>query len=299
MSPGWRSQWAHWLSGLIGALCDGDTLRFDATSGVFVVRGNSGRSARVDAPNPLRAALEQVLARGGWTTDEPAEIVVSASEAGRITVRAAGFAASSTLGALPELLRGVPVSTARCAPETKTAALFAKVSDINGYFAIGTGPVDSGWRSVAQLYTDAELLEGLVDRVQARIGAAEQPGRGVDILPRLRRAAVVDRARRVGRPPPAARLDAEDLFFREIDGQIRLHIERPVSWQGDDRGADAGRHGARMASGAASAALRRLGPISQNYCGAMRPPRCSARRVSSTRGAITRAGMAIGPQVVR
>ena len=41
--------------------------------------------------------------------------------------------------------------------------VLAKISDINGYFAIGTGPVDSGWCSVQQLYTDPELLDGIVE----------------------------------------------------------------------------------------------------------------------------------------
>src|SRR5215469_9891755 len=52
--------------------------------------------------------------------------------------------------------------------------LFADLADLGPYFAVGTGPVSDGWRSVEQLYTDAALLGGIVGRIRARMDAAEQ-----------------------------------------------------------------------------------------------------------------------------
>jgi iron complex transport system ATP-binding protein len=96
------------LSGRIGALFDGDTLRFDPDSGTFAVHSPRRRGARVDAPDPIRAALHRVLAREGWDTGGavPAEIVVTATAADAITVRAGRHPpVSGTLGDLPALLR--------------------------------------------------------------------------------------------------------------------------------------------------------------------------------------------------
>jgi iron complex transport system ATP-binding protein len=223
-----------WVALIVGAWLVVAASACAAHSRLFVVRGKGRRTARVDAPHPLRAALEQVLAREGWTTGEFPEVVVSASEADRIAVRAAGFAASSALGALPELLRRVPAGTARCAPEAITAAVLAKTSEINGYFAVGTGPVDSGWQSVHQLYTDPGLLDGIVDRVQTRMGAAERRvAASTFFLGFAARLWSIGVGAVVGhRLLPE--LAAEELLFREVDGQTELHIERPVGWQGDD-----------------------------------------------------------------
>jgi iron complex transport system ATP-binding protein len=148
------------------------------------------------------------------------------------------------------------------ASEAKTVALFAELSDIGAYFAVGTGPVDDGWRPVAQLYTDAALLEGIVGRVHARMDAAEQRiAASTFFLGFAARLWSIGLGALAGyRLLP--NLDAEHLLFRETDAQIRLHIERPVAWRGDDVEpmlADMVLewHLARL-----TAALRRLGPIS-------------------------------------
>ena len=63
---------------------------------------------------------------------------------------------------------------ARAEPSTADLpAVLAELGDINAYFAIGTGPVDDGWCSVQLLYTDSDVLGGIIERAQARLGAAE------------------------------------------------------------------------------------------------------------------------------
>ena len=114
-----------------------------------------------------------------------------------------------------------------------TAAL-TELGDINAYFAIGTGPVDNGWCSVHQLYTDRDLLGGIVERVQARLGAAEpRVAASIFFLGFAARLWSVGIGAVAGhRLLPA--LGADELLFREFDGQIALHIARPVAWRGDD-----------------------------------------------------------------
>jgi iron complex transport system ATP-binding protein len=199
-----------------------------------VVAALGARTARVDAPHPLHAALERVLAREGWATGEPAEAVVSARDASRIDVRAPGFSTSSPLGDLPDLMRGIPVGSARCAPDAVTTAALAKLAEVNGYFAVGTGSVDGDWRSLRQLYTDRDLLDGIVKRVQARMSGAERRVAASSVFFGLAaRLSSVGIGAVVGhRLLPE--LAADELLFREVDGQIELHIERPVGWQGDE-----------------------------------------------------------------
>jgi iron complex transport system ATP-binding protein len=149
------------------------------------------------------------------------------------------------------------------ASEAKTVALLAELSDIGAYFAVGTGPVDDGWRPVAQLYTDAALLGGLVGRMQARMDAAEQRVAASTFF-----LGFAARLWSIGLGALAGHrllpdLAPEHLLFREAGGQIRLHIERPAAWRGDDVEpmlADMvlDRHLAPL-----TAALRRLGPISE------------------------------------
>jgi iron complex transport system ATP-binding protein len=222
------------LAGQIGAEFDSDTLRFDAISGTFVVRGSEGRNARIDAPDALRAALQRILAREGWTVGEPAELVVSAGDGGRITLRAGGFEGSEALGSLPELIRGIEPNTARFAPAADASAALAELADINPYFAIGTGPVDSGWHSVQQLYGDPELLGGIVERVQTRLGVAEpRVAASIFFLGFAARLWSIGIGAVAGhRMLPA--LGADQLLFREFGGQIALHIARPLAWRGDD-----------------------------------------------------------------
>jgi iron complex transport system ATP-binding protein len=150
-----------------------------------------------------------------------------------------------------------------CLPEAKTAALLADLSDISPYFAVGTGPVDGGWRPVAQLYDDTGLLAGIIGRVRARLDASEQRVAASTFF-----LGFAARLWSIGLGGVAGQrvlpdLAAEHLLFRESDGQIRLHIEHPVAWQGDDLA----RRLADMVLEAhlkpLSAALRRLGPISE------------------------------------
>lgn len=123
---------------------------------------------------------------------------------------------------------------AQRAPEAITATVLAKISEINGYFAVGTGPVDSDWHSVQQLYTDLELLDDIVDRVQTRMGAAERRvAASTFFLGFAARLWSIGVGAVVGhRLLPELATDA--VLFREVDGQTELHIERPIGWQGDD-----------------------------------------------------------------
>jgi iron complex transport system ATP-binding protein len=217
--------------------------------------------ARIDAAHPLLAAVERVLAREGWATGEPAEVVVSAPDAGRITVRAPGFSVSGMLGDVPDLLREMAASGARCAPDAITAAVLAKIAEINNYFAVGTGPVDGDWQPVRRLYTDRDLLDGVVKRVQARMGGVERRVAASSVffgfaarLWSIGVGAVIGH----GLLPDLA---ADVLLFREVDGQVELHIERPIGWQAEelapllaDMVLDA--HLAPL-----TGALQRLGPI--------------------------------------
>ncbi|MBV8861734.1 MAG: (2Fe-2S)-binding protein [Mycobacterium sp.] len=149
-----------------------------------------------------------------------------------------------------------------CAPEKKAAALLEQLSSVGPYFAVGTGPVDDGWRPVKQLYTDTALLDGIIGRVQGRLDAAEQQvAASTFFLGFAARLWSIGLGALAGhrRLPELA---PEQLLFREADGQIRLHIEHPVVWQGDDlepRLADMVLAGHLAPLGAA---LHRLGPIS-------------------------------------
>ncbi|BBZ10179.1 ATP-binding cassette domain-containing protein [Mycobacterium branderi] len=254
-----------WLLGPDGTLIDAipeEHLLSGRIDELFALRDNGGRAARVTAPDPLRSALYRMLAREGWGTREPAELVVTAAEPERITVRAAGFAASTTLSSLPALLREIPPSTHRAVPESQTTAMLTELSTVSQYFAVGVGPVDGGWRPLQRLYTDTDSLDGIVRRVQARIDASEHRVAASTLF-----LGFAARLWSIGLGAVAGYGLLPDLFpgqllFRETDGQIRLHLERPVAWQGDDLEpllADTvlDAHLAPLA-----AALRRLGPLS-------------------------------------
>lgn len=150
-----------------------------------------------------------------------------------------------------------------CAPETKAAALFAQLSNVGPYFAVGTGPVAHGWRPVRQLYTNTALLDGIIGRVQARMDVAEQRVAASTFF-----LGFAARLWSIGLGALAGHrllpdLAPEHLLFREADGHFRLHIEHPLIWQGDDlepRLADMVLTG-HLAP--LSAALLRLGPISE------------------------------------
>lgn len=138
----------------------------------------------------------------------------------------------------------------------------AELKTVSGYFAVGTGPLETGWRPVQQLYDDDALLGDIVDRVQARLGVSE------------RRVAVstfylgyAARLWSVGLGMAASRgalvdLDPGRLLFCEDDGQVALHLERPVAGPRDDLAralvdAVVDRHLDPLAD-----AVHRLGPIS-------------------------------------
>lgn len=142
-------------------------------------------------------------------------------------------------------------------------ALFAELANISPYFELGTGPVDDGWQSVQELYTDKALLDGIVRRVGNRIGTAEQRVAAstffLGFAARLWSIALGALAGQQLLPD----LTVTRLLFRESDGQIRLHIEHPDVRRGDDLErilADMvlDRHLAQL-----TAALRRLGPTSE------------------------------------
>jgi iron complex transport system ATP-binding protein len=146
--------------------------------------------------------------------------------------------------------------------EAQTVALLAKLSQISAYFALGSGPRDDDWRPVQRLYTDIALLAGIIGRVQARMDAAEQRvAASTFFLGFAARLWSIGLGALVGHGL-LPDLDAEQLLFRESGGQIQLHIEHPVAWHGHDLEpmlADMVLDG-HLAP--LSAALRRLGPIS-------------------------------------
>jgi iron complex transport system ATP-binding protein len=255
------------LSGRIGGLFDGDRLRFDPAGGVFVFSadGDGGRSARVDAPEPLGAALTRVLSRENWNSGGPAEIVVTATNPEAITVHAGPDAITPvTFGALPELLRGLPVSTCRCVPRVQATTMLTELADISPYFAVETGPVDQdGWRPVAHLYTDPVLLADLIGRVQQRISA---PGRPVSVSTFFLGFAA--RLWSVGLGALAgyellADLAPEQLCYSESDGQLRLRLAHPMAWQGDDLESALADMVLDAHLAPLTTAVHRLGPISE------------------------------------
>jgi len=140
--------------------------------------------------------------------------------------------------------------------------VLAELADLGAYFAVGTGPVSDGWRPVAQLYTDAALLDGIVGRIQARMDATEQRVAASTFF-----LGFAARLWSIGLGALAGHrllvdLDPAHLLFQESGGQIQLHVEHPVAWQGDDlepRLADMVLDGHLTPL---SAALRQLAPIS-------------------------------------
>jgi iron complex transport system ATP-binding protein len=222
------------LDGHVGDEFDSKTLTFDEVRATFVVRGDDGRRARVDAPDPLRSALGRMLAREGWTITEPAEVVVTGVCKDRITMRAVGSRSSASLADVPELLRGIPPGAARCAPDRDTAAALADLAAVNDFFAVGTGPVGAGWLPVEWLYTDPELLAGVLDRVKTQIGASEwRVAASTLFLGVAARLWSVALGAVVGhRLLPE--LGSDVLLFRETGGNVALHVAHPVGWHDGD-----------------------------------------------------------------
>ncbi len=256
------------LSGRIGELFDSDTLRFDPDIGVFTfgAENDGHRCARIDAPDPLRRALDRVLSREGWRTDGAAEIVLSATGPDAVTVRSGGHPGTAVaLSELPALLRGLPVAPHRCVPEPQAAAMFAELSAISPYFAVGTGVAGPGeWRPVTQLYSDPALLAGVVDNVARCIAA---PDRLVAVS--TFQLGFAARLFSIGLGALAGHgvlpdLAPDQLMYAESQGRVRLHLPDPVVWTGEDLAARllTGILDAHLAP--LAAALRVLGPVSEN-----------------------------------
>jgi iron complex transport system ATP-binding protein len=138
----------------------------------------------------------------------------------------------------------------------------AELADLGPYFTVGTGPVGDGWRPVAQLYTDTALLDGIVGRIQARMDATEQRvAASTFYLGYAARLWSIALGTLAGHRL-LLDLDTEHLLFQESAGQIRLHIEHPIVWQGDGLERCLADMVLEAHLAPLSAALRRLGPIS-------------------------------------
>jgi len=262
------------LSGRIGAIFDTDTLRFDPSSGMFAFGTEDGRRrpARIDAPEPLHAALTRVLAREGWhigeTTDQP-EIVVTAIDTAAITVRSATSTAVSALRDLPQLLRSLPTEPPRrLAPPELVVSALAELSDVSPYFAVSTGPMPDGdWHPVARLYTDQTLLADAIAATGERIGAPDRRVAAstfvLGFAARLWSIALGGLAEH----GLLIELCPDHLRYRQSGGTVSLHLPDPVAWQGrwpDETPAPL--LAEQILSGhltPLTAAVRRLGPISE------------------------------------
>jgi iron complex transport system ATP-binding protein len=140
--------------------------------------------------------------------------------------------------------------------------VLVELADISPYFAVGIGSVDDGWRPVQQLYTNIALLDGIISRVQARMDATEQRVAASTFF-----LGFAARLWSIGLGALAGHrllldLDAEHLLFREVDGQVQLHIEHPVARQGDNLEQLLANMVLAEHLTPLTAALRRLGPIS-------------------------------------
>lgn len=260
------------LSGRIGDMFGNDTLRFDPASGMFEIStrtdtDRAARTARVDADEPLRSALTRVLSREGWSVGDPAEIVLTATDPAAITLRTATGNQSIALRDLPHRLRTLPATSHRCVPPKRTIATLAELSSVSSYFAVSTGTADDAhWRPVTRLYTDPDLLAGVVAGVQDRIGASD-----LRVAVSTFYLGYAARLWSIGLGGLAEHellidLDPDQLWYSECSGSVRLHLPNPVAWQGSSAEslepmlADMvmAEHLQPLA-----AAVRRLGPISQ------------------------------------
>jgi iron complex transport system ATP-binding protein len=138
-----------------------------------------------------------------------------------------------------------------------------ELRDVSGYFAVGTGPLNGGLRPVGQLYHDTAALAEIVGRVKARMNVTEQRVAAstffLGFAARLWSIGVgtVAGYRLLVDLPP------EQLLFREIDGQIALHLEHPVAQQRDDLPSALADMVLDTHLKPLAAALRRLSPISE------------------------------------
>jgi ABC-type cobalamin/Fe3+-siderophores transport system ATPase subunit len=147
--------------------------------------------------------------------------------------------------------------------DSRAVAALADIRDVSSYFVLGTGPLNDGWRPVSDLYRDPALLAETVDRIRARMDVTEQRVAASTFflgfaarLWSIGVGAAVGHGMVVDLPP-------ERLLFREVDGQIALHLEHPEARRYDDLATALAdmvidRHLTPL-----SVALRRLGPISE------------------------------------
>ena len=134
---------------------------------------------------------------------------------------------------------------------------------VSGYFAVGTGPLNDGWRPVGQLYDDTALLAEIVGRVKARMDVTEQRVAASTFflgfaarLWSVGLGAVAGYRLLVDLPP-------ERLLFREVEGQIELHLEHPAAQRRDDLPAALADLVLDTHLTPLAVALRRLSPISE------------------------------------
>ncbi len=127
---------------------------------------------------------------------------------------------------------------------------------------MGTGPLNDGWRPVRRFYDDTALLAEIVERVRSRMGVTElRVAASTFFLGFAARLWSIGLGSVVGYRM-LVDLSPERLLFRESDGQLALHLERPRPLRCDDLPAALvdmvlDRHLTPLAG-----ALRRLGPIS-------------------------------------
>lgn len=166
-------------------------------------------------------------------------------------------------------MRSRTAASARSVPEAEVEQMLSELSEINPYFAVGTGVLEEpGWRPLRQLYRDPQLLTDVIDRVAERIAA---PDRLVAVSTFYLGFAA--RLFSIGLGAVAGYgvlpdLAPEQLWYRASHGSVRLHLPNPT-----------GRTGGELASRLLptvydthllplAVAARRLGPISEKLlCG--------------------------------
>jgi ABC-type cobalamin/Fe3+-siderophores transport system ATPase subunit len=150
-------------------------------------------------------------------------------------------------------------------PSGDPAAITAldELRKVSGYFAVSTGPLNDGWRPVGQLYDDTALLAEIVGRIKARMNVTEQRVAASTFflgfaarLWSVGLGAVAGYRLLVDLPP-------ERLLFREVEGQIELHLEHPAAQQRDDLPAALADLVLDTHLTPLGVALRRISPISE------------------------------------